>query len=322
MAPTLLGLHHVTAMTGDPQANIDFYTGTLGLRMVKLTVNYDDPSTYHLYYGDAVGSPGSAMTFFAWPGAHRGRHGTGQTTATAFAVPAASIPYWKSRLTERGVAPRSAGERFGEPVLAFDDPDGLAIELSGVDRPMQGMPWDRGGVPAQHAIRSFHSVTLSEEGYELTASLLTETLGFKKSAEAGNRSRYEPAAAGAGGKFVTYLDLLCQPDARRGTMGVGTVHHIALRTPDDEQHLQWHDTIRKLRFNVSPVIDRNYFHSIYFREPGGVLFEIATDGPGFTVDEPLEKLGTRLYLPPWLEPHRKEIEAVLPTLSLEGRGSG
>jgi glyoxalase family protein len=315
MTSTLLGLHHVTAMTADAQANIDFYTGTLGLRLVKLTVNFDDPTSYHLYYGDAIGSPGSIMTFFVWPGAMRGRHGTGQTTATAFSIPAGSLEYWRTRLKERRVAITSEEDRFGEPALVATDPDGLTIELVASNRSDPRQPWDRGGVPLAHAIRGFHGVTLSEEGYEQSAELLTTTMGFKLVSESGNRFRYSPTHLPDSG-VATFVDLLCQPDARNGTMGVGTVHHIAFRTSDDAQQREWLETIRKLRLNVSPVMDRKYFHSIYYREPGGVLFEIATDPPGFTVDEPLEKLGSGLYLPPWLEPNRKELEAILPKVRL------
>src|SRR5689334_8308213 len=308
MGATLLGLHHVTAMTADAQANIDFYTGTLGLRLVKLTVNFDDPSSYHLYYVVGKVSPGSIITFFVWPGANRGRHGTGQTTAAAFSIPVTSLDYWKTRLSERGVAVSSEEDRFGERVLVATDPDGLVVELVASPRQDPRIPWDRGGVPVAHAVRGFHGVTLSEEGYELTAELLTRTMGFTLVSTAGNSFRFAPSHLPDSG-VPTFVDLVCRPDARHGTMGVGTVHHIAFRTPDDAQQRQWLETIGKHeRLNVSPVMDRKYFHSIYYREPGGVLFEIATDPPGFTVDETLEKLGSGLYLPPWLEPHRKELE--------------
>src|SRR3954447_11845116 len=309
MQSTLPGIHHVTAITADAQKNVDFYTGVLGLRLVKLTVNFDDPTTYHLYYGDASDQPGSIMTFFVWPGATRGRHGTGQTIATAFAIPAASLDFWKARLKERGVAITSEEDRFGERVLVVADPDGLVIELIGSTRRDPRTPWDRAGIPTAHAIRGFHGVTLSEEGYELSAELLTKTMGLAMVSDAGNRFRYAPTHLPDSG-VATFVDLVCQPDARRSTMGVGTVHHIAFRTPDDAQQRGWLETIRKLRLNLSPVMDRKYFHSIYYREPGGVLFEIATDPPGFTVDEPIDKLGSGLYLPARLEPYRKELEAV------------
>ena len=310
MNPTLLGLHHVTAMCGDPQANIDFYTGKLGLRLVKLTVNFDDPQTYHLYYGDGLGSPGSLITFFAWPGAMRGRRGAGQPTVTAYAAPDASIPFWQERLNVGEL-----DDRFGERVLSFEDPDGMKLEIIGTTNGDARQPWDQSSVPVEHGLRGFHSVTLTEKEFASTALLLTETLGFKQTNESGNRRRFAPSVLAPGG-VRTYIDVVEDGDARHGTMGVGTVHHIALRTPDDPQQAAWLERITQRGLNVSPVMDRKYFHSIYFREPAGVLFEIATDPPGMTVDEPLEKLGGGLYLPPWLEPHRKELETVLPPVKL------
>jgi catechol 2,3-dioxygenase-like lactoylglutathione lyase family enzyme len=311
MNPTLPGLHHVTAITAVPQENVDFYCGVLGLRLVKLTVNFDDPGSYHLYYGDERGSPGTIMTFFAWPGAPRGRVGPPQLTATAFAVPADALDYWAARLHEHLVAAQPRQARFDEPVLSFADPDGLRLEIVGTAAPGGHVP-AAGPVPAAHAIRGFHGVTLSEEGYEQTARLLTHELGFRADGDEGNRFRYRTG----GGEFATVVDLLCVPDARRGSMGAGVVHHVAFRTPDDEQQEAWRARIARLDYNISPVMDRTYFHSIYFREPGGVLFEIATDPPGFTVDEAAAALGTRLRLPPWLEPHRPELERVLPPLRL------
>lgn len=312
MNPTLPGLHHVTAITAVPQENVDFYCGVLGLRLVKLTVNFDDPGSYHLYYGDERGRPGTIMTFFAWPGAPRGRVGPPQLTATAFAVPVDSMAYWAARLHAHLAAVQPAQTRFGEPVLSFADPDGLRLELVGAAAPGGDTP-AAGPVPAAHAIRGFHGVTLAEEGYEQTARLLTGELGFRADGEEGNRFRYR-----AGGEFAAVVDLLCVPDARRGSMGAGVVHHVAFRTPDDEQQEAWRARIARRDYNVSPVMDRTYFHSIYFREPGGVLFEIATDPPGFTVDEAAEALGTQLRLPPWLEPHRAELERALPPLGLPG----
>ena len=310
MNPTLLGLHHVTAMCSDPQANIDFYTGVLGLRLVKLTVNYDDPQTYHLYYGDAVGSPGSLITFFAWPGAYRGRHGAGQPTATAYAVPDASIPFWQERLKIS-----RPDERFGQRVLALEDPDGMKLEIIGTTENDPRKPWDKSDVPIEHGLRGFHSVTLTESNFAPTVELLSQKLGYRQTHDARGRRRFAPGTAAAG-EFVTCIDVVEDPPAQRGTMGVGTVHHIALRTPDDPQQLAWLEKIKGIGLNVSPVMDRNYFLSIYFREPAGVLFEIATDPPGMTVDEPIEKLGSGLYLPPWLEPHRKELKQILPPVKL------
>ncbi|MGD0539993.1 MAG: ring-cleaving dioxygenase [Tepidisphaeraceae bacterium] len=308
---SILGIHHVTAITADAQKNIDFYCGVLGLRLVKLTVNFDDPGSYHLYYGDELGRPGTIMTFFAWPGAHRGRIGPPQLTATAFAVPSSALDYWSRRLGEKGVETQAA-DRFGERALGFADPDGMPLEIVGSPKP-NGQPWASGPIPAEQAIRGFHGITVSEEGYENTAKLLTDVMGFKAGGSEQNRFRYR-AAAGDG--FASTVDLLCVPDGRHGAMGAGVVHHVAFRTKDDAQQLAWHEELAAKGFNVSPVMDRVYFHSIYYREPGGVLFEIATDHPGFTVDEPADKLGHKLMLPPWLEPHRAEIERVVPPVRL------
>lgn len=311
MNPTLPGIHHVTAITANPQANIDFYSGVLGLRLVKLTVNFDDPTSYHLYYGDERGRPGTIMTFFAWPGAPRGLVGPPQLTATTFAAPATALDYWSERLREHGVAAAPRETRFGEPVVGFTDPDGMRLEIAGVSEP-GGLARAAGPLPAEYALRGFHGVTLSEEGYEKTARLLTDVMGFQAGGSEGNRFRYR---AGAGG-FASVVDLLCVPDAPRGTLGAGVVHHVAFRTPDEEQQQAWRTRMAGLDFNVTPVLDRQYFRSIYFREPGHVLFEIATDPPGFTADEPAAELGTRLRLPPWLEPRRAELERVLPRLRL------
>ncbi|MBI3667652.1 MAG: ring-cleaving dioxygenase [Acidobacteria bacterium] len=317
VSPQIPGIHHVTAIAGDPQQNLDFYTGLLGLRLVKRTVNFDDPYTYHLYYGDQLGRPGGILTFFPWPGAPRGRRGAGQLTATSFSVPAPALGYWMERLKSHGVAFEGPTRRFEEEVLTFGDRDGLQLELvAGSEADPRG-PWKEGPVPADQAIRGFYGVTVSEEGYEQTAALLTATLGFRRAREAGNRFRYEAGSGGPG----AVVDVLCLPAAPPGRVGVGTVHHVAWRASNDEEQKYWRGRIADLGFNVTPVLDRNYFRSIYFREPGGVLFEIATDPPGFTADEPPEQLGTRLKLPPWLEPHRAEIEQRLPPLHLPATGT-
>jgi len=311
MKPSIPGIHHVTAITADAQKNIDFYSGVLGLRPVKLTVNFDDPGSYHLYYGDESGRPGTIMTFFAWPGTYRGRVGPPQVTATSFAVPEGGLDYWVERLGRHGVEARPGSTRFGEPVLSFPDPDGMAIEIVATKQPGGQLP-SGGPVPAELAIRGFHGVTLSEEGFENTARLLTEVMGFRPDGSEGNRFRYLASK----GDVASVVDLLCVPDGRHGGMGAGVVHHVAFRTPDDQQQLEWRETIVRLGFNVSPVMDRTYFHSIYFREPGGVLFEVATDNPGFTADEVAEQIGTRLMLPPWLERERPRLEKILPRLRL------
>lgn len=306
MTPNLPGIHHVTAITGDAQANLDFYSGVLGLRLVKLTVNFDDPGSYHLYYGDHVGTPGTIMTFFSADPYYRGRQGTGQVGATAFAVPAGALPYWKKRLGADEV------QRFGQKVLTLEDPDGMALEIVEDGAAAKGAT---GPIAAEYAIRGFHGVTLALTAPERTADLLTGQLGFRLLASEGARSRY---LARSEDGFASAVDLLTSTGLGRSGMGVGVVHHVAFRTPDDEQQEAWRRQLAAQGYRVSPVMDRNYFHSIYFREPGGVLFEIATDPPGFTADQPLEELGTKLVLPPWLEPQRAELEQVLPAVKLPG----
>jgi catechol 2,3-dioxygenase-like lactoylglutathione lyase family enzyme len=308
---SLPGLHHVTAITADAQKNIDFYCGILGLRLVKLTVNFDDPGSYHLYYGDELGRPGTILTFFAWAGAYRGKIGPPQVTATAFSVPSSALDFWSNRLKEKNIESQMS-DRFGERVLTFADPDAMPLEIVASPDP-KGQPWSAGPIPADQAIRGFHGITISEEGYENTAKLLTDIMGFKPGGNEKNRYRYHADSADG---FASTVDLLCVPDARHGTMGAGAVHHVAFRTKDDAQQAAWHKTLAAQHLNVSPVMDRVYFHSIYYREPGGVLFEIATDNPGFTADQPAAEFGKKLMLPPWLEPHRAEIERIVPPVRL------
>jgi glyoxalase family protein len=307
MTKMILGIHHITAIAGDPQRNIDFYTGLLGLRLVKVTVNFDDPGSYHFYYGDGQGNPGTILTFFAWPGAWQGRRGNGQVTATSFAAPQGSLAFWRERLSANGISFDGPIERFGENVISFADEDGLRLELIETAATDPARAWTGSGVPAEFAIRGFHSATLSETGYQRTAALLTEQMGFRLMGQEQNRFRYEVAGGGAG----KIADVVCAPDGHEGRVAAGTVHHIAWRTADDTQQREWLAEVSRLGYNVSPVMDRVYFHSIYFREPGGILFEIATDSPGFAVDESLERLGSGLALPPWLEPQRGRIEAAL-----------
>lgn len=312
MSREISGIHHITAIAGDPQKNVDFYSGTLGLRLIKVTVNFDDPGTYHLYYGDGVGTPGTIITFFPWPKAPRGRHGTGQVAATSFAIPPDALEFWIDRLEGQGVTHQKVSERFGDPSLSFIDPDGMRVELTVSSAAIAERANLNGPVPAQYAIRGFHSATLMEAGYRKTADLLTETLGFRLIGQDGNRFRYA-VASGAPGSIV---DVVCAPEERHGHVLVGCVHHIAWRTVDDENQANWLAELIRLGHDVSPVMDRKYFHSIYFREPGGILFEIATDPPGFTVDEPLDALGSSLVLPPWLESSREEMRQILPPLVL------
>jgi glyoxalase family protein len=308
---SLTGLHHVTAIATDPQRNLDFYVGLLGLRFVKRTVNFDDPGSYHFYFGDARGTPGTVLTFFPWPGARRGIRGTGQVEATAFAIPANSTDYWLGRLKEQHVAAERELNRFGEEVIRFTDPDGLLLELIASDSIPGEDPWAHSSVPPENSIRGFHSVSSALEGYERTAKLLTETFGYRFSEQAGNRFRFvAPDGSGAG----RTIDLLCMPENQPGQVAAGIVHHIAFRAQDDEAQREWREHLIGLGYNVSPVMDRTYFHSIYFREPGGVLFEIATDGPGFTLDEDINELGEHLRIPPWLESARPQIERILPPI--------
>ena len=310
--PEIPGLHHVTAIAGEPQRNLDFYAGFMGLRLIKLTVNYDDPETYHLYFGDEVGHPGTILTFFPWPGAPRGTKGVGQATAVSFSISSGSTDYWVERLRNHGVGFEGPTERFGDQVISFSDPDGLSLELVGNAGKERRSGWELGPVPQEHAIHRLFGVTLSEEGYERTASLIVDSLGFRSVGEDGNRFRYQ---VGRGGPGAT-VDILCQPEGPTGNVSVGTVHHVAWRTPSDEAQVEWRRELVKKRLNVTPVIDRKYFHSIYFREPGGVLFEIATDPPGFTVDEPVDELGTKLMLPPQLEGIRVALTDALPRIRL------
>ena len=306
----LLGLHHITAIAADPKVNLDFYTRILGLRFVKKSVNQDDPGTYHLYYGDNVGSPGTALTFFPWMGLRRGRPGTGQAYATGFSIPAASLTYWLERLSRFKVTTEPVETRFGDQVLAFADPDGMRLELIATAEADNRAPASSADVPAGHGIRGFHSSTLALVDALPTATMLTKIMGYRLHAKDGHRARYAVAAGGPG----TYVDLFTDPKLPRGLNGAGTVHHIAFRVADDGQQLAAHDLLERAGAHVSPVIDRAYFKSIYYREPAGVLFEIATDQPGFAIDETVETLGTKLSLPPRLEPHRAEIEAALPPL--------
>jgi catechol 2,3-dioxygenase-like lactoylglutathione lyase family enzyme len=307
MTQRVSGIHHITAITADGQKNIDFYYGVLGLRLVKVTVNFDDPQSYHLYYGDELGRPGTIMTFFVWPGARRGRRGSGQATAISFSVPPGSFDYWSERLETATLAPT----RFGEQGLQLADPDDIQLEIVAPSQQDERTPWSGGPVPSQHSIRGFRGVALSVEGYEHTAELLTHTLGFKSVAQDGNRFRFVGDAPHA-----DVVDVLCVPDGVRGTLGAGIIHHVAFRTAHEEAQRYWRQVLVDHKRNVTPVIDRTYFHSIYFREPGGVLFEIATDGPGFTVDESPESLGSTLKLPAQYEGARSQIEAILPRLRL------
>ncbi|GAA3236229.1 ring-cleaving dioxygenase [Pseudonocardia petroleophila] len=303
------GLHHVTAIASDPQANVDFYTAVLGLRLVKQTVNFDAPDVYHLYYGDETGSPSSILTFFPWRGVPAGRQGSGLTTATAFSVPPESLGWWQSRVAGLGIAHEGPRTRDGEEVLTFRDPDGLVIDVVAAPGDTRS-GWDGvADVPAEHAVRGLHSVTLSERLPDPTVELLTGLLGMSAAGEDGDRARFAMAGGGAGAVLDVAGDR--GPEGRQAG---GTVHHVAFRVADRATQAAWRAELVEAGMQVTEILDRQYFTSIYFREPGGVLFEIATDEPGFAIDEPLLELGRALKLPPWLEPTREQIAASLPTL--------
>lgn len=308
MKPEITGIHHVTAIASDPQRNIDFYAGLLGLRMVKKTVNFDDPSAYHLYYGDESGSPGSIVTFFYWPGHEaRGRIGSGQTTALVFSAPPASLDFWQERLERCGI-PVVRRTRFGEEVLAFADPDKIPVEIVAVENDTR-RGWARGGIPMEHVLRGLHTAELTVGFAAPTEGLLSIEMGFRLVKREGDRARFEAGPGGSG----RYADVI-ESKAARGTGGSGTIHHIAWSVPDDETELAKKAELQRSGYPVSPVMDRDYFHSIYYREKGGILFEIATENPGFAVDETPDSLGAGLKLPKQHEHLRARIEQVLPPL--------
>jgi glyoxalase family protein len=309
MSTPIVGLHHVTAIASDPQRNLDFYTQALGLRFVKRTINFDDPGTYHFYFGDDIGSPGTILTFFPWPNASKGRIGAGEVIATAFSIPADSLSYWTGRLTGKGIA-FTASERFHSRLLTLQDPDGMVVELVEHAEKQPTRPPRYSDVPANFAIQAFYGVTLLERNLEHTEQVL-ELMDFSRIAEEAGTVRFAPERE-AFGRFV---DVKLDPTAPMGRMGAGTVHHIAFRNVNDAAQAEWRQVLAR-HLSVTIVQDRDYFHSIYFREPGGVLFEMATDNPGFLIDEPIESLGEALRIPEWYEPMRKSIEARLVPLTL------
>lgn len=308
------GIHHVTAISGSAQRNVDFYADVLGLRTVKQTVNFDDPGTHHLYYGDRVGTPGTAMTFFPWERAARGELGSGATEATGFSVPPGSLEFWADRLKARGASPQEVATRFDEESLRCEDPDGLVLELvagSATRETPAGRPVHP-DVPAEFAIRAFHGVLLDVVDPDPTARLLTDVMGFEHLGEYDGRIRFRGNEQEVG----SIVDLRAGGSGTLARIGRGSVHHVAFRARDDDEQQSWRETLAGAGIPVTAVRDRCYFRSIYFREPGGVLFEIATDTPGFGIDETPEELGRSLKLPPWFEARREELEARLPRLIL------
>lgn len=307
------GIHHITAIAGNAERNFDFYTRILGLRLVKKTVNFDDPGTYHLYFGDEEGRPGTILTFFPWAHVAKGRNGVGMANEVLFQVPEASIGYWAHRLVEGGVTHESVSKRFGRPIITFKDADGLSLAVVGV-KDIEGLPaWQGGGISPDHAIRGFYGVALMVEKAEGTVAILKDVFGFVEDGREGDTLRLKANDTGVGG----IVEIREVGGFLHGRMGAGTIHHVAFRAMSDDEQAELR---RKLanghKLHVTEQLDRNYFRSIYFREPGGVLFEVATDRPGFAVDEPLAELGQSLKLPAFLEGRRKDIEAGLVPLEV------
>ncbi|WP_242917148.1 ring-cleaving dioxygenase [Pontibacter liquoris] len=311
MENRIVGLHHITAIAGMAKKNLHFYTQVLGQRLLKKTVNFDDPGTYHFYFGDEKGSAGTILTFFPHEGARRGSAGTGMATNIAYAVPDGSFDFWLDRFEKYNVIYNKPSEKFGEKYLTFLDPDGLKLELVIPKNPDNRTPWQTDEVKADVATRGFHGVTLTLQNKEKTAKILTDIFGYTFQEKSGNRYRYATDAADT----ANIIDLVELPNEARGIGGAGTNHHIAFRVKNEEVLMHFQEKIAGLGYNITNKIDRNYFYSLYFREPGGVLFEIATDNPGFGIDEPWDKLGSGLLLPPQYEGRRAEIEAVLPALN-------
>jgi glyoxalase family protein len=313
-AAPLLGMHHITALASDAQRNVDFYSGLLGLRLVKKTVNFDAPDVYHLYFGDSIGSPGTVLTFFPFPRAAQGIRGRGELGALAFHLPAGSEDYWIQRLAQHGVAFAGPEARLGNDVIALRDPDGLRLELVFTQDSNEGMVWDNGPVPPEHSVRRLFGATMIAGELEPSVTHLEQTLGFTFDEAGSGRRRY---SIGQGSSRAS-LDIIHDPSLPAARPAAGSIHHIAWRVPTDTAQHSWRERLGAEGMSVTEVVDRQYFRSIYYREPGGVLFELATDQPGFMIDEAFERLGTSLKLPPWLEDSRNQIERMLPSVQIPG----
>lgn len=311
MATLIKGIHHITAIAGNAQKNLDFYTGILGLRMVKKTINFDAPDVYHFYFGDELGAPGTVFTTFPFDGARKGTKGTGELTYTAFSIPEAALGFWIDRLAKYSIPTSTVLTRFGEKLIRFEDHDGMGIELIANNSDTR-KGWTYGSIPLEMSIRGFYGATLNLRSKDLTEKLLVELMDYRFIAEENGRYRY-----GTEGKPGDIVDIVLDPNGRHGIQSAGTVHHIAFRTPNTTTQLEVQDILIRHGLNVTEVRDRNYFKSIYFREPGGVLFEIATDEPGFAIDEDEAHLGEALKLPGWAEPQREGIEKRLPKVKLQ-----
>lgn len=310
MENRILGLHHITAIAGDAQRNYDFYTKTLGLRMVKKTVNFDDPQTYHFYFGDEVGTPGTILTFFPWNNVRQGKNGAGMATEIGYAVPKGSLDFWKQRFEAHNVRHKDINERFGERQLSFQDPDGLWLSLVETKKPDSRKGWETYEISSDVALKGFHTVTLTLNNIKATAAILTDVFGYQLQEQEGNIYRYQTDAV----ENAALVDLLESPGTPRGLNAGGTNHHIAFRVENEEVLMAFREKILARGLHITEKINRDYFFSLYFREPGGVLFEIATDNPGFATDETVEELGTSLQLPDRYKAMREQIKKALPEL--------
>jgi len=307
MEKTINGIHHITVMASDPQANYDFYTQTLGMRFIKKTVNFDAPDVYHLYYGDEVGTPGTVLTFFPFPDARRGKRGTGEITVISFSVPTNSLPYWMERLANLGIDFDGPKNKFGYEFISLLDPDGMKIEIV-ADPNVDSIPgWYNGDINPERSIRKFFGTTFYLKDSRATEELLSVVMGAKLISSEGKIKRYSLGE----NESLSFVNIIEDANAPRAIGGAGTVHHLAWRVANDDEQENWRKKVLQHGLYPTEMVDRNYFHSIYFREPGGILFEIATDPPGFMVDESFENLGTELKLPEWHEPKRKIIEQIL-----------
>jgi glyoxalase family protein len=316
MTTSVHGLHHVTCIAGDAQENVDFYLSLMGMRLVKKSVNQDDPGTYHLFYADRTGSPGTSLTFFPWPQMEPGRLGTGLTVEVSFAISPGSLTYWLDRLRHYGVECGAPEIRFGESTITFNDVHGLPLALVETSDDRQFVPWENSPVPVEHQLKGMHSVRLWERKLDHTEKILTQRMGFTYLGEEHGWHRFSIKGGGSG-KLIEIKEL---PEERRGQWGTGAVHHVAWRVEDSDEQMSLREGIANAGLRPSPQIDRFWFKSVYYKEPGGVLFELATDGPGFDRDEDMDHLGEQLILPPWLDAQRDEIEAALPALEMRQPG--
>ena len=312
MEDRILGIHHITAIAGDAQRNYDFYSKVLGLRMVKKTVNFDDPGTYHFYYGNEHGTPGTILTFFPWMNVRQGAAGVGMATEIGYSVPADSLGFWAERFKANNVKHDQPLERLGEIILPFSDPDGLQLKLVVPEKEDSRKAWETNDVKADAATKGFHSITLTLRNMKPTAKVLTDVFGYKLLKQEGNFYRFVTDAI----DNAAIVDIFEDPTGKPGIGAGGTNHHVAFRVKDEETLMAFREKVIAHGLNITPKIDRNYFFSLYFREPGGVLFEIATDNPGFDIDESVGELGTHLKLPIQYEPQRSEIEKILPALAM------